>query len=118
MKIFDWFFKGTQISNSHTIIMNTTNALSMKGIFAYTLNFGANIDSFNTPNCLNFSYMLYNSFNFTSDLSVIEMDNNLTLAYAFAYSNFNQNKLGGLLVNKVTNYTSCFENSSFNYPLA
>ncbi len=117
MKYFDWFFKGTQISNAYSITMNTTNALSMKGIFAYTLNFGANISSFNTPNCLDFSYMLYNSFNFTSDLSVIEMDSNLTLAYALANSNYNINKIGGWLVNNVTTYLSCFENSSFNQSL-
>ena len=115
---YDWFFKGTKIDNTHTITMNTTNAISMKGIFAYTSDFGANLDSFNTPNVADFSYMLYRSLNFNSDLSVIEMDNNLTLLNAFAYSNYNVNKIGGWLVNKVVSFNGCFDSTVFNQPLA
>lgn len=117
MKYYDLMFKGTRIDSTHSINMNTTNALSMRGIFSYTTNFGADLNSFNTPNVLDFSYMLYYSSNFTSDLSVIEMDNNLTLVNAFSNSNYNLNKIGGWLVNKVKNYTGCFENSSFNQSL-
>jgi hypothetical protein len=52
---------------------------------------------------------------FTSNLSFIETDNCLTLAYGFASSNYNSIGLLNWNVAKVTNYLSCFENSSFNW---
>jgi len=119
-QIFEKMFKGTSISNLYSLTLNTQNALTMKYMFAYTFNFGADLSSFNTYNNLDLSGLCYRSSNFSSDLSFIETDNVLNMQYLFGTSSCNNVTLSSMTnwnVSKVTNFTSCFEDSDFNCSL-
>lgn len=117
MTKFDTMFKSTMIGVGKIITLNTNNALTMKGIFAYTNNFGADLSSFYTPLVTDFSYICYSSNNFTSDLSVIETDNCINISYGFTNSNYNDTGIRYWNTTKILNYLSCFENSEYNQPL-
>ena len=117
MTKFDTMFKGTSIGQGKIITLNTNNALTMKGIFAYTNNFGADLSSFYTPLVTDFSYICYSSNNFTADLSFIETDGCVNISYGFANSNYNGTGIRYWNMIKNTNFVSCFENSDFNQPL-
>ena len=122
---FNYMFKGTSIGTGKTITLtsiNTTTDITMIGIFASTNSFGATLTGFNTIKVIDFSHLCDSSYNFTSDIAELDLQNCLNLSYAFSNSNYNIATgtgvgIGNWNVSKVTNFFACFENSEFNQVL-
>ena len=112
-------FQGLTLFNDDISQWNTSNCVSMKGMFAHCHTFNQPLNSWYVGNVVNMKRMFYGSQAFNQSLSQWDVSNVISMQGMFAYTlSFNQPSLDRWVISNVQDLSCMFQFAKqYNYPL-